>query len=237
MSDVLSKPARQILAAMYFELVGMRRPVTTVARLVHDYRLDGDSNPQSALLELAEAQLIWRASKHFPTDLDEQVALSIHGYADAQRVVLEGEKVKVLSGFSDGTTFSDGSRFATDVPSDITQDDLWPGNFSLGPIVPSSTASIDLTKRKEELFEVIEKLENAIEAIRSSNTLRGEEKDQLLQMLGLGVEALKKPKTYGYILVFLLLNPLYAAYTGVVEEAAKPQMEAAFNAIRALIGI
>ena len=104
-------------------------------------------------------------------------------------------------------------------------------------LVPASNRVVDLSHNQSQVEQAIEKVEQAIEVIDQSNTLAPDEKSLWIDLLRQGQAWLRKPATYVAGVSALLLKPLYDAYSSVLEESAKPIIEAAFDAVKALIGM
>lgn len=103
--------------------------------------------------------------------------------------------------------------------------------------VPASDRYVDFAHNAEAVNEAQERVANAEEAVRQSNTLAPELRSLWGNLISQGREYLKKPGTYIAVISALLLKPLYDAYSSSIEESAKPLIDAAIIAIKALIGL
>ena len=103
--------------------------------------------------------------------------------------------------------------------------------------VPASDRYVDFTHNEEAVIEAHERVAKAEEVVRQSNTLAPELRSLWGNLISQGREYLKKPGTYIAVISALLLKPLYDAYSSSIEESAKPLIDAAIIAIKALIGL
>ena len=110
-------------------------------------------------------------------------------------------------------------------------------DFEKRIFVPASDRTVDLSHNQSEVEQAIEHVDRAIEVIDESNTLAPDEKGLWIDLLRQGKSWLRKPATYLAGISALLLKPLYDAYSSVLEESAKPVIQAAFEAVKALIGM
>ena len=85
--------------------------------------------------------------------------------------------------------------------------------------------------------EVFEKLDLALEAIRSSNSINAELRDTVLEKLAEGRRRWKAGPIAIALLAALILNPLQNALDAVTEEVLKPQIQAAAEFIKKVTGI
>ncbi|MEZ5696611.1 MAG: hypothetical protein R3E18_09250 [Sphingomonadaceae bacterium] len=110
-------------------------------------------------------------------------------------------------------------------------------DFKSRLLAPASDRVVDLSHNQNAVSQAVEKIDEAIVAIGSSNTLAPEEKELWTGLIQQGKEWLRRPTAYVAGLSALLLKPLYDAYSSVLEESAKPVIQAAFEAVKALIGL
>ena len=103
--------------------------------------------------------------------------------------------------------------------------------------IPASDRKVDLSDNQEAVELVDEKIAAASEVIIKSNTLDPEEKELWARLLEEGRAWLKRPTTYIAAISALLVKPLYDAYSSVLEDSAKPIVEAALVAVKALFGL
>jgi hypothetical protein len=108
--------SQAFLVAAYHESELFENRDITAGQLLGTYDPDGKPGwAGSVVEEFAQDGLM----ENDPTLGDEaqlSVILKGKGIREAERLIDVGLKVRKLSSFSDGTTFSDGSRFATELP-------------------------------------------------------------------------------------------------------------------------
>ncbi len=103
--------------------------------------------------------------------------------------------------------------------------------------IPASDRLVDLGHNRSDVQDAIQKLEDASEVVRKSNSMQSDEKGAIRDQIALGIELLRKPKVYATAVTALLLKPLYDAYAGIAEESYKVILQAAIAAVRNLIGL
>ena len=96
---------------------------------------------------------------------------------------------------------------------------------------------INLNHDSEEYRAAKKLASQALEVIRQSNTLDEFEKQSLIGHIAPGVSLINSKKVYAAAITGLLLNPLYQAYSSALEDAAKPHIKAAIDAVIALTGL
>ncbi|WP_322963371.1 hypothetical protein [Sphingomonas fuzhouensis] len=101
----------------------------------------------------------------------------------------------------------------------------------------SASGPVPLNHNNPEVAQAIELAKCAIEVIRTSNTISADDKETWISHLQAGVSLLSKPKVYLSAISLLICQPLYSAFSSVIEDSAKPVIQAALNAIRALVGL
>lgn len=129
----------------------------------------------------------------------------------------------------------------------LTEEGYERGNFELERLVlianaewnviPVADGFVNLSHNSTLVAEVEKKVIAAIAVIDASNSLPPEQKGVILETLMLGKSLLSSPKTYLAAVSVLLVKPLYDAYCSVLEDAAKPVIEAALRLLKQLTGL
>lgn len=106
-----------------------------------------------------------------------------------------------------------------------------------GESVPASDRAVSTKDNSPEYQDLIEKLKKAEKVIRETNAWAGEEREEIRSHVQIGIELLKNPKVYLGAITYLLLVPLYSAYSAALEEEARIVIDAAIAALKAHFGI
>ena len=100
--------------------------------------------------------------------------------------------------------------------------------------VADGIVNVDHNRREAEQADAL--VTRVIREIEKSNSLDPEKKNLLTTTLELGRQILKQPWAYVAMIGGALLKPLYDAYASVLEEAAKPIVQQAIDAVMKLLG-
>ncbi|MCP8889804.1 hypothetical protein [Sphingomonas faeni] len=102
--------------------------------------------------------------------------------------------------------------------------------------IPTAFGTVSLNHNDPKVVSAINLTEQALEAIRASNSISDDDKQTWLSHIDAGLALIKKPKIYLSAISLLLIQPLYSAYSSILEDSAKPIIAAALHALKTLIG-
>jgi hypothetical protein len=169
----------------------------------------------------------------FGVDYSDDEYRRLHRYLDKQGLVsITGDVALGLEGIPDAF---------------LTEEGYERGDFELQRLamiaignleaIPVADGFVEFGHNSLLVLEVEERVNAAISVISASNTLVPEQKNIFLDALSAGKALLKSPKTYIAAISALLMKPLYDAYCSVLEDAAKPIIEAALALVKQLLGL
>lgn len=106
-----------------------------------------------------------------------------------------------------------------------------------GTVAPASDRIVEIDHNSPAVQTARDGVATALRRIEDSNSFARSRNDWVTPHIGLGLQLLKQKRVVATAITALLLQPLYAAYSIIAEDAARAAILAAIEAIKAAFGL